>query len=311
VLLMPSPLAHQTGFMLAMLPSLHIGATLVLQDIWDPAKAVRIIREEGVTFSMGATPFLGDLTAQAEQQPEAFRTLRIFGSAGAPIPRALVRRATDAMGATILSCWGMSENGGVTLTRPEDPPEKAFESDGSPLPGVRLRVVDGDRRALPPNTEGRLEVSACSQSPGYLKRPNLPGLDAEGWFDTGDMARIDPDGYVRITGRAKDIIIRGGENIPVVEIENLLYRHPDVQEVSIVAMPDPRLGERACAFVVPKPGAQPALASLCDFLTEQGTAKTYLPERLEVVEALPRTPTGKVQKFRLREAAASLAPDRD
>ena len=310
VLLMPSPLAHQTGFMLAMLPSLHIGATLVLQDIWDPAKAVQIIRDEGVTFSMGATPFLADLTAQAEQHRDAFRTLHTFGSAGAPIPRALVRRAKDAMGAAILSCWGMSENGGVTLTKPEDPPEKATESDGSPLPGVHIRVVDSDRRVLPPNTEGRLEVSACSQSPGYLKRPNLPGQDAEGWFDTGDMARIDPEGYVRITGRAKDIIIRGGENIPVVEIENLLYRHPDVQDVSIVAMPDARLGERACAFVVPKPNTHPTLASLCAFLAEQGTAKTYLPERLELIPALPRTPTGKVQKFRLRESAATLVPER-
>ncbi len=310
VLLMPSPLAHQTGFMLAMVPALYLGATLVLQDVWDPARAVAIIREERVTFSMGATPFLADLAAQAERDREAFRTLRMFGSAGAPIPRALVRRATEAMGAAILSCWGMSEIGGTTLTRPEDPPEKAFESDGSCLPGVDIRVVDADRTVLPPNTEGRLEVRACSMSPGYLKRPNLPGMDAEGWFDTGDMARIDDDGYVRITGRAKDIIIRGGENIPVVEIENLLYRHPEVQDVSIVAMPDPRLGERACAFVVPKPGAHPTLASLCAFLTEQGTARTYLPERLELLPALPRTPTGKVQKFRLRDTAASLAPER-
>ena len=310
VLLMPSPLAHQTGFMLAMLPTLYLGATLVLQDVWDPGTAVRIIRDEGVTFSMGATPFLADLTAQAEQQPEAFRTLRIFGSAGAPIPRALVRRAKEAMGAAILSCWGMSENGGVTLTRPEDPPEKAFESDGSCLPGVNIRVVDSDRRVLPPNTEGRLEVSSASMFCGYLKRPNLPGMDAEGWLDTGDMARIDADGYVRITGRAKDIIIRGGENIPVVEVENLLYRHPEVQDVSIVAMPDVRLGERACAFVVAKPGTFPTLATLCAFLADQGTAKTYLPERLELLPALPRTPTGKVQKFRLRETAASLAAPR-
>jgi cyclohexanecarboxylate-CoA ligase len=148
-------------------------------------------------------------------------------------------------------------------------------------------------------------VRACSMFCGYHKRPNLPAMNAEGWFDTGDMARIDDDGYLRITGRAKDIIIRGGENVPVIEIENLLFRHPAVQEVAIVAMPDPRLGERACAYVVPKPGVEPNLQELCQFLIEQGTAKTYLPERLELLEAMPRTPTGKIQKFRLREAAAA------
>lgn len=308
VLLMSSPLAHQTGFMLAMLPAFHLGATLVLQDVWDPARATEIIRAEGVTFTIGATPFLVDMTAQAEQHPDAFATLRIFGSAGAPIPRALVGRAAQAMNAAILSCWGMSEVGGATLTRPEDPPEKASASDGACLPGMEVRVVDADRRPLPPNTEGRLEVRGCSMFCGYLKRPNLPRMDAEGWFDTGDMARIDDDGYLRITGRAKDLIIRGGENVPVIEIENLLFRHPDVQEVAVVGMPDPRLGERACAYVVPKPSTEPTLESLCGFLLDQGTSKTYLPERLELVTELPRTPTGKVQKFRLREAAARLVP---
>ena len=306
VLLMPSPLAHQTGFMFAMLPSFHVGATLVLQDVWNPARASEIIRNEHVTFSMGATPFLADLAIQAEQNPDAFRTLRTFVSAGAPIPRALVGRAAQAMDATILSCWGMTEVGAVTLSRPEDPPEKVAETDGRCLPGTDIRVVDAQGRVLPANSEGKLEARACSMFCGYLKRPHLPGMNAEGWFDTGDLARIDDDGYLRITGRAKDIIIRGGENIPVVEIENLLFRHPDVQDVAIVAMPDPRLGERVCAFVVPKPETVPILPALCQFLMEQGTAKTYLPERLELLEAMPRTPTGKLQKFRLREISASF-----
>jgi cyclohexanecarboxylate-CoA ligase len=306
VLFMPSPLAHQTGFMLAMLPAFHIGATLVLQDVWNPVRAAEIIAAEKVTFGMGATPFLADLAVEAEHSPEPFTTLRIFASAGAPIPRALVGRARQAMGAAILSCWGMSEVGGVTLTRPDDPAAKASETDGACLPGVEIRVVDSDRTVLPANTEGRLEVRSCSMFCGYLKRPNLPGMDAAGWFDTGDMARIDDDGYLRITGRAKDMIIRGGENVPVIEIENMLFRHPEVQEVAIVAFPDPRLGERACAFIVPKPGAAPSLAALCQFLLDQGTAKTYLPERLELLDAMPRTPTGKVQKFRLRDAALQL-----
>jgi cyclohexanecarboxylate-CoA ligase len=233
--------------------------------------------------------------------------LRMFVSAGAPIPRALVGKAASAMGAKILSCWGMTEIGAVTLSRPNDPPEKAAETDGRCLPGTAIRVVDEQRNVLPANTEGRLEARACSMFCGYLKRPYLQGMDAEGWFDTGDLARIDDEDYLRITGRAKDIIIRGGENIPVVEIENLLFRHPEVLEVAVVGMPDPRLGERACAFVVPRSETKPSLPALCQFLIEQGTARTYLPERLELLDGLPRTPTGKLQKFRLREAAAAFS----
>jgi cyclohexanecarboxylate-CoA ligase len=137
---------------------------------------------------------------------------------------------------------------------------------------------------------------------GYLERPDLRGLDAEGWFDTGDLARLDDAGYLRITGRSKDIIIRGGENIPVVEVENLIFAHPDVAEVAVVGVPDPRLGERACAVVVPRAGATLTLPELVEYLLARGMAKTYLPERLEIVKALPRTPSGKIQKFKLRES---------
>jgi cyclohexanecarboxylate-CoA ligase len=202
----------------------------------------------------------------------------------------------------------MTENGAVTITRPEDPPEKTFETDGSPLPGMEIRVVDGSGRPLPAGEEGLLQVRGCSNFAGYLNRPDLATFDAEGWFDTGDLARIDAEGYVRITGRAKDIIIRGGENIPVVEIEGLLYKHPGVQDVAIVAMPDERLGERACAFVAPRPGAELSLQDVVDYLDRQHVAKSYLPEHLEVVTEMPRTPSGKIQKFRLREMAKTLRP---
>jgi len=308
VVLMSSPMAHQTGFMYGMMMALYLGAKNVLQDIWIPERAADIIEAEGATFTMASTPFLSDLTEVAQRRPEAFRTFRVFLAGGAPIPRVLARRAAEALGAFIISGWGMTENGAICIGKLDDPPEKIFDTDGCPLPGIEIRVIDPDGATLPAGEEGRLQARGCSNFVGYLKRPELNGIDADGWFDTGDLARIDAEGYVRITGRSKDIIIRGGENIPVVEIEQLLYRHPAVQELAIVAMPDPRLGERCCAFVVPKRDATFDFAEMIRHLEEQRVARTFMPERLEIVTEMPKTPSGKIQKFRLREAARGFAP---
>lgn len=312
VVLMASPMAHQTGFMYGLMMPISLNCTSVWQDVWVVDKAAEIIEKEGVTFTMASTPFLADLTNTAEKNPAAFKSLRIFVAAGAPIPRMLARRASEYLGASIVSAWGMTENGAVTVTRPGDPPEKVFETDGICLPGMEARIIGGDDRPLPAGQEGRLQVRGCSNFVGYLKRPEWNATDEDGWFETGDLARMDAEGYVRITGRAKDIIIRGGENIPVVEIEGLVYQHPSVAEVAIVAMPDERMGERACAFVVAKPDAQAALSlgEISNFLIGRNVSKTYLPERLEVVPELPKTPSGKIQKFRLREIAKSLKPER-
>jgi cyclohexanecarboxylate-CoA ligase len=307
VVLMASPLAHQTGFMYGLMMPVYLGAKAVLQDIWDPARAADLIAGEHVTFTMASTPFLSDLADVAAQRSEAFKSLRIFLAAGAPIPRILVRRASESLGASIVSAWGMTENGAVTITRLDDPPDKAFETDGRSLPGMECRIVDAQKNPIPSGQEGQLEVRGCSNFVGYLKRPQWYATDSEGWLDTGDLARMDQDGYIRITGRAKDIIIRGGENIPVVEIEGLIYRHPKVQEVAIVAMPDRRLGERACAFVVTRAGAPLTPGEIIEFLSKQKVAKQYLPERLEVVAHLPKTPSGKIQKFRLREMAKEFS----
>ena len=144
-------------------------------------------------------------------------------------------------------------------------------------------------------------MRACSNFGGYLKRPQWNGTDAEGWFDTGDLAHMDTNGYIRISGRSKDVIIRGGENIPVVEIEALLYKHPAIAQVAIVAYPDQRLGERACAVVVPRAGQTIDFATMVDFLKSQKLAIQYIPEKLIICNAMPATPSGKIQKFRLRE----------
>jgi cyclohexanecarboxylate-CoA ligase len=142
---------------------------------------------------------------------------------------------------------------------------------------------------------------------GYYKREDMEPFDADGWFDTGDMAYMDDEGYIRIDGRIKDIIIRGGENVPVFDIENLLFKHPAVLSVAIVGYPDPRLGERACAFIMLRPGEKLDLAGVQAHLAEHKVAKQYWPERIEIVTDLPKTPAGKVQKYQLREIAKAFA----
>lgn len=307
VVLMASPMAHQTGFMYGLMMPIMLRARAVLQDVWDPKKAVELIRAEGVTFTMASTPFLTDLARAVAESGEGVPTLRSFLCAGAPIPGPLVEQARKALGAKIVSAWGMTENGAVTLIKLDDDDERAFNTSGCPLPGTEIRVVDHDGKPLANGTSGRLLVRSSSNFGGYLRRPHLNGTDAEGWFDTGDLAEIDDRGYVRITGRSKDVIIRGGENIPVVEIETLLYRHPAVSQVAIIAYPDERLGERACAVVVPMAGQIIAFEDMVEFLKAQKVALQYIPERLLVLDAMPATPSGKIQKFKLREIVRTPA----
>ena len=301
VVLMASPMAHQTGFMYGLMMPILLRGRAVLQDIWDPKKAVELIRSEGVTFTMASTPFLTDLAKVVSESGAGVPTLRSFLCAGAPIPGPLVENARKVLGAKIVSAWGMTEIGAVTLIKLDDDDERAFNTAGCPLPGVEIRVVDAAGKPLPNGTEGTLLVRSCSNFGGYLRRPHLNSTDEEGWFDTGDLAEIDDRGYVRITGRSKDVIIRGGENIPVVEIETLLYKHPAISQVAIVAYPDERLGERGCAVVVPKPGQVLDLPAIVDFLKSQKVALQYIPERLVVLDQMPATPSGKIQKFRLRD----------
>lgn len=307
VTLMASPLAHQTGFIYGMLLPIFVKGRLVLQDTWDPEEAARLIQDESVTYTMAATPFLTDLSDLPTLRNFNVSSLRIFVCGGASIPAALARRAAERLGARIVSAWGMTENGAVTVTRLDDPDEKVFGTDGCALPGMELRIVDASGNVCRHGVEGELKVRGASNFVGYLKRPQLYDVDAEGWFDTGDRARMDAEGYIRITGRSKDIIIRNGENIPVAEVEGLLYGHPSIHEVALVAMPDARMGERACAFVSLKHGVKPlTLTDVVTFLSQHKMAKQYFPERLEIMPALPRTLSGKIQKFKLREIAQQL-----
>jgi cyclohexanecarboxylate-CoA ligase len=304
---MASPLAHQTGFLYGMMMPIYLQGTVVLQDIWDLNYALRVIKAEKPTFTMASTPFLADLVEAAGHHPGALDSLRIFVAAGAPIPGALVEKAAARMKTRIMSAWGMTENGAVTMTRPEDDTSIASHTDGIALPYMEVRVVDTDGRLRPTGEEGNLMVRGASLFVGYLKRPELYGVDAEGWFPTGDLARMTAEGYIRITGRSKDVVVRGGENIPVVEIENLLYQHPAVASAALVGCPDERLGERLCAYVTLHPGYETlTLDEVVDYLLGLQISKTYLPEYVEVMQAMPQTPSGKIQKFKLRERASQI-----
>jgi cyclohexanecarboxylate-CoA ligase len=194
-----------------------------------------------------------------------------------------------------------------TLTEPHRAAEKSSKTDGRSLDGVGVKVVDFDNEPAGAGRTGKLTVAGAQMFVGYYKRADLETSDADGWFDSGDLAYMDDDEYIRISGRIKDVIIRGGENVPVVEIENLLYKHAAVAAAALVGYPDERLGERGCAFLVLRSGAQLDLASVRAYMAECRVARQYWPERVEIVPALPRTPSGKIQKSLLRERAKENA----
>jgi cyclohexanecarboxylate-CoA ligase len=302
----PTPLAHITGFLWCLLAPLLLGCKNVLQDIWQPAVAAGLIARERATFSIGATPFLNDIVGFAGRDGIDMSCLRLYICGGAPVPPVLVRDARDRLGCTIVSAWGMTECGPGSMVRPSVADRKSSETDGAAWPHCELRIVGDDGLDLPRGDVGRLLYRGANLFVGYFKRPALYGVDADGWFETGDLGRMDDEGYIRITGRSKDVIIRGGENIPVVEVENLLLEHPAVASVAVVAMPDPRLGERGCAFVTLRTGQALTFEDMRHFLLGKQISRSYLPERLEVLDEMPMTPTGKIQKFALRERAAAL-----
>jgi len=298
-----SPIGHMTGFAAAMLESIRLGATLVLLDVWEAGRAVAIMDKERISYVMAASSFLEDIcngVAAGAPRPSA---LSLFLCGGAPIPPALIERAERELGIPVSSLWGMTESLLGTVTEPERAGEKSAKTDGRPVTGMEVCVVDSDRRPMSTGETGALLVRGPQMFMGYFKRPDIATVDADGWFDTGDLAYMDDEGYIRINGRSKDVLIRGGENVPVFEIESLIYRHPAVAEVAIVGYPDSRLGERGCAFVTLKPGASLTLSEVQQWMADSKTAKQYWPEQLDVVKELPKTLTGKVQKFLLRERA--------
>lgn len=301
-----TPFGHMTGYAAVMLQALGYGSTVVLMDVWDGAAGVTIMVREKVTHMAASTPFLADVCKQVKAGAEVPK-LNTFLCGGAQIPPVVIEEARKLLALDVSSLWGMTEALAGSLTESGRAAEKSATSDGRAVDGVEILIADEALNPMPAGQTGRLYFRGSQQFLGYFKRPGLCGRGPEGWFDTGDLAYMDEEGYIRIDGRSKDIIIRGGENVPVVEIEAVLYRHPKVSDVAIVGYPDERLGEKGCAFLVLSEGRDLALDDLQGWLNQNGVAKQYWPEAVEIIDTMPRTPTGKIQKFVLRDTAAKHA----
>jgi cyclohexanecarboxylate-CoA ligase len=302
---MASTVGHLTGFFWGTYMPLAMGQKVVYQDVWDAQQLVDIIDLENITWTLSATPFAMDMVAAQKQARRPLSSLRAFVCGGAPIPPQAAIAMQDHLGVDLVSLWGMTEIGICSIHRLGAPLEILASSDGLPVGHMELRIVEEALRLVPDGQEGRLQARGPSIIVGYCDQPQLT-RDAEtpdGWFETGDLGLRTPDGGIRITGRSKDIIVRGGQNVPVVEVENILAQHDQVRDVAIVAYPDDRLGERGCAVIVPQGGA-PTLEDLKLFLEQAGLARQFWPERLAVIDAMPRTPSGKIKKYVLRQLVA-------
>lgn len=302
VCFLPTPISHMTGFVHGLLLNLTLGCTLSLLDIFEGKRAVEMMRDDKATWTVGATPFLFDTINALATSGIELPHFKFFVCGGAPLPEAIVRRAYDT-GIRVLPVYGSSESPPHTLTRPDAPLEQSWETDGEALPGIEMSVADEAGNHLPFGQEGEHLSRGPNMFIGYLDEPEMTAnaIDRDGWYHSGDLAIIRPDNTVKISGRTKDIIVRGGQNISAREVEDVLMEHPAVREVAIVGRPHERLGETAVAVVVTATGQKLDLRDLTEFLKERGVGKYKLPEDLQIWPELPRTPSGKIQKYLVRE----------
>ncbi len=304
----PSPITHSTGLVTSVLIPLYLGASSHFMEKWEPSDGARRVREHRLTAAVTATPFLQMLMKAFDPERDDASSLRIWVCAGAPIPGSVVSAATAMFpNCKILSLYGRSENLLTTLCSVEDAPERSSTSDGRAADPSVVQVVDAEGTELPRGEVGDVAYKGPSHMLGYWNNREATEelFTPDGYSRSGDLGFMDEDGFVRITGRSKDIIIRGGMNISAREVEDELLQNPQIANVAVVAMPDERLGEKCCAFVVPADdGGAPDLETIVAFLKERGIANQKLPERLEVVEELPTTATGKIQKHVLRAQIA-------
>lgn len=303
VFMMPAPLGHATGFLHGVTAPFLIGARSVLLDIFTPDACLALLEQQRCTCMLGATPFVYDLLNVLEKQPADLSALRFFLCGGTTIPKKVARECQQ-LGIKLLSVYGSTESSPHAVVNLDDPLSRFMHTDGYAAAGVEIKVVDDARKTLPPGCEGEEASRGPNVFMGYFDEPELTAraLDEEGWYYSGDLCRMDEAGYIKITGRKKDIIVRGGENISSREVEDILLQHPKIHDACVVAMPDERLGERSCAYVVLKaPHHSLSLEEVVAFFSRKRVAKYKYPEHIVVIEKLPRTTSGKIQKFLLRK----------
>ncbi len=306
VVLMPSPLGHITGYLYGIQLPVTLGIAVVLMEAWDVAAAVDLIERHGVTFTIGATPFLQELSNFCLKSGKRLPSLRYFPTGGAPVPPEVVLGADRAFERCItFRLYGSTEAPTVTLGVTDSQLQDLRANTEGYVVGHETKLVDANERTVQLGEEGEILTRGPEMFVGYaLAEQNDGSFDSEGYFRTGDLAVESPSRCLTITGRKKDIIIRGGENLSPKEIEDVLYTHPAVKEAAVVAMPHARLGETCCAFVTLKPGARFDFEAMLGILNDSGLAKQKFPERLEIVENLPYTAAGKIRKNMLREEIA-------
>lgn len=304
VMFMPSPLNHATGFFHGLISPLLLGGRAVLQQDFRPREAIALMNAEGVTWSMSATPFIYDmLNVLDAEEGLAFDTLRLFCCGGAPLPPALIERAARY---DVLLCeiYGSTESCPHVFV----PPEKCAEWDGAwsgvPFAGIEVKVIDENGQEVPRGAQGEEISRGPHMFVGYLNERDRTdrALTDDGWFFSGDLCYMDEEGRIRINGRKKEVIIRGGENISAREIDDDLIGAPGLANSATIGMPDARLGERICTFVVPAdPAAPPTQDELIAYLKERHVDKRLWPERIELIDEIPVTATGKVKRFILAQ----------
>jgi cyclohexanecarboxylate-CoA ligase len=308
----PSPVTHSTGLVTSVVLPLLVGARSYLMEAWDPTEGLRKIEEHRCTTAVTATPFLQMLMGAYDPDKHDASSLRRWVCAGSPIPGSVVDKSRELFaGCQTLSLYGRSENFLTTMCTVHDPAERSATSDGSALEGASVQVVDADGREVARGEEGDIAYQGPSHMIEYFRNDEETAalFTPDGYSRSGDLGRMDADGFVRVTGRLKDIVIRGGMNISAREIEDHLLQHPDIANAAVVGMPDERLGEKVCAYVVLADTASSmALDDVTEYLRGHKVATQKLPERLELVPQLPMTATGKIQKHLLRaDIAAKLS----
>jgi fatty-acyl-CoA synthase len=299
------PLSHTTALVNAFYASVIKGSCQVLLETWNVEEAMKEITRNRVTLPVGVPTMPIMMLQRQDFDQYDFSSVRAMVLAGAPLPIEVARQIIQKMGCYVTSAYGMTETAMSNITRLDDPVEVVCETVGRPQPGMEHKVVDEKRRIVPLGVKGEACARGQNVCIGYFKDPERTDqtIDDRGWIHSGDLATMDENGNLRIVGRIKDMIVRGGENISPTEIEDILYTYPKVAQVSVVAIPDERLGEKTCACILPKPGGSITQEEVKAFFKDK-VAHFKIPDRVELMSEFPMTPSGKIKKNVLREIMA-------